>query len=192
MTTLIIDSIQNPRYQAAFARYNVGNLYNKRQSIVGKYMLADWLGQTPATIASGVLFDHGPHGKPRLKSGAFEYNIANSYDKVVLAISKRPIGVDLEKIRPYDYHRINRAFRREEREYLAQFTGDEQTRATLKLWTIKEAVLKLVGMGIPGGVKSMQIDLETLAHANRYGQAIDLEPLYAGADYIGTIAKFAK
>ncbi|MBW1605169.1 4'-phosphopantetheinyl transferase superfamily protein [Lactobacillus sp. Sy-1] len=190
MTKLIIDSIQNPRYQSAFERYNVGQMYNKRQSIVGKYMLADWLRVTPAKVADGSLFESGPHGKPRLKSGASEYNIANSYDKVVLAISDQPVGVDLEKLRPYDYHRIHRAFRSEELAYLAQLTGEQQIWATFKIWTIKEAVLKLVGMGIPGGIRSMQIDLTTFAHANRYGQSIRLEPLYVGTDYVGTIAQF--
>ncbi|UQS87434.1 4'-phosphopantetheinyl transferase superfamily protein [Nicoliella spurrieriana] len=190
MVTLRIDSIQNPRYQATFERYKLGKKYNPRQSIVGTYLLADWLAETPAVIASGRLFDHGPHGKPRLKSGAPQYNLANSYDKVVLAVADQPIGVDLEKIRPYDYHRIHRAFRPEELDYLAGLSGAEQVRATFKIWTIKEAVLKLVGMGIPGGIRSMQIDLKTFAHANRYGQSIRLSPLYVGMDYVGTIAQF--
>ncbi|MHA8263391.1 4'-phosphopantetheinyl transferase family protein [Lactobacillaceae bacterium Melli_B3] len=190
MTTIMLDSIQNPRYQADFKRYKVGNKYNKRQSIVGIHMLSDWLHTDPATIVSGKLFNHGPHGKPSLKSKAAEYNLSNSYDKVVLAIDERPIGADLEKLRPYDYHRVHRAFRKEELDYLASLEGDDQIWATFKIWTVKEAVLKLVGMGIPGGIKSMEIDLSDFAHANRYGQPIKLTPLYAGLDYVGTIAQY--
>lgn len=38
---------------------------------------------------------------------------------------------------------------------------------TLKLWTIKESVLKQVGVGLSGNPKSVHIDLENLQYANR-------------------------
>lgn len=190
-TKIFIDSIQNPKYQDIFKKTDVDfTKYNKRQAIVGNLMLADYMGISIDELLHGDLFYYGDHGKPFLKSKRFQYNISNSYDLVILVVSDQEVGVDIEKLRPFTYKRITRAFTDNELNYLSNLNelieGDE----TLKLWTIKEAALKLVGTGLSGKVKSVDINVDTKKSAKRLDRKIKLTDIEVADGYVGTLATY--
>ncbi len=85
----------------------------------------------------------GPRGKPRLASGALEFNVSHSGTLSLLAFARAPLGVDIERIRPVpDAGKIAaRYFTRPE-------THGEDF---FVLWTRYEASLKAVGekLGAP-------------------------------------------
>ncbi|CAI2644565.1 hypothetical protein AKUH4B507X_13270 [Apilactobacillus kunkeei] len=190
-TEIFIDSIQNPKYQEIFKRADVDfTKYNKRQAIVGNLMLADYMGISIDELLHGDLFYYGDHGKPFLKSKQFQYNISNSYDLVILAASDEEVGVDIEKLRPYTYKRITRAFTDNELNYLSNLNESVEGDETLKLWTIKEAALKLVGTGLSGKVKSVDIDVDTKKSAKRLDRKIKLTDIEVADGYVGTLATY--
>lgn len=190
-TEIFIDSIQNPKYQEIFKRADVDfTKYNKRQAIVGNLMLADYMGISIDELLHGDLFYYGDHGKPFLKSKQFQYNISNSYDLVILAVSDEEVGVDIEKLRPYTYKRITRAFTDNELNYLSNLNESVEGDETLKLWTIKEAALKLVGTGLSGKVKSVDIDVDTKKSAKRLDRKIKLTDIEVADGYVGTLATY--
>ncbi len=190
-TEIFIDSIQNPKYQEIFKKADVDfTKYNKRQAIVGNLMLADYMGISIDELLHGDLFYYGDHGKPFLKSNQFQYNISNSYDLVILAVSDQEVGIDIEKLRPFTYKRITRAFTDKELDYLSNLDESVEGDETLKLWTIKEAALKLVGTGLSGKVKSVDIDVDTKKSAKRLDRKIKLTDIEVADGYVGTLATY--
>jgi len=86
---------------------------------------------------------YGENGKPYLKNSRMYFNISHSDDYVVLAISNREIGVDIEKITPFDERVAFRCFTQQELEMVHE-GGNE---AFFRLWTAKESVMKASGLG---------------------------------------------
>ncbi len=190
-TEIFIDSIQNPKYQEIFKKADVDfTKYNKRQAIVGNLMLADYMGISIDELLHGDLFYYGDHGKPFLKSKQFQFNISNSYDLVILVVSDEEVGIDIEKLRPFTYKRITRAFTDKELNYLSNLDKSKDGDETLKLWTIKEAALKLVGTGLSGKVKSVDINVDTKKSAKRLDRKIKLTDIEVADGYVGTLATY--
>lgn len=81
-------------------------------------------------------------GKPVVGDGAFCFNIAHSGDMIAIAISQNDVGIDIEKMRPYD-SRIAKKFFPEQVENISnsQSPDLEFTRE----WTVFEAKVKLFG-----------------------------------------------
>ena len=92
-------------------------------------------------------FQTGPQGKPYLPGGP-EFNISHSRGHVAVAFSDRPVGLDIELVRPYLEKLPERIFSPEE---LAWFRGRSCTKADFfTLWTLKESYYKFLGTGLPG------------------------------------------
>lgn len=131
---------------------------DKKRTVVGEMLahkaIAEWCGITPENIA----FDIKEYGKPYVKDLPVEFNISHSGDMVVCAIDDKPIGIDIEKIRPIDLTVAKRICTSEELLYLFDRTPTEQdfTYTTdtkiltrfFELWTKKEAYGKLFGYGL--------------------------------------------
>lgn len=79
-------------------------------------------------------------GKP-FKKGV-EYNVSHSGEIAVLAIAKKPVGVDIEKIKDYNKNILSKIASNQEIER-TKSNGDFAV-----LWTLKESLLKCTGTGI--------------------------------------------
>ncbi len=79
----------------------------------------------------------GPHGKPFLSNGEQEFSLSHSRDHVLLGVSDRPIGVDMER----RDRKVPEAVRR--RICLPQ----EIHLDPLQVFTRKECAMKLTGLG---------------------------------------------
>ena len=111
--------------------------------------------RTVLKISSDDEIKYNEHGKPYFEHGKHDFehgthfSISHSGNIAVLAVSKDEIGVDIEKLRAPNAAVIRRCFT--EKEALrAQNSAEEFTR----LWTEKEAVLKLLGTGFSLSPKS--------------------------------------
>ncbi len=138
---------------------------DKKRTVAGEMLarkaIAEWCSVAPESIEFGIK----ELGKPYAKDLAVEFNISHSGDMVVCAVDDKPIGIDIEQIRPIDLAVAKRIFTNEELLYLFGRTPTEQdfTFATnteiltrfFELWTAKEAYVKCVGIGI----KNMKINI---------------------------------
>lgn len=89
-----------------------------------------------------------PDGKPFLHGTGLEFNLSHSGGTVVAAFSTAPVGIDIETPgRPRDYLAIARRFFHPDE---VGSLGSEDD--FLRLWTAKEAMLKLAGCGLAGGL----------------------------------------
>jgi 4'-phosphopantetheinyl transferase len=108
-----------------------------------------------------IRFTLGTRGKPRLADGVLHFNTSDSGDWVVVAVAAEELGVDLEVLRPLHHPTAlaERICTEQELESVLQFPEEQRDAALLRLWTCKEAGLKAIGVGLSGGLRSVEIDL---------------------------------
>lgn len=149
---------------------------DKKRTVAGEMFvrkaIAEWCGVTPESIIFGIK----EHGKPYAKNLGVEFNISHSGDMVVCAVDDKPVGIDIEQIRPIDLTVAKRICTDEELLQLFGHTPTEQdfTYTTdteiltrfFELWTAKEAYGKCMGTGIDNikvDTKRISIKLATVA-----------------------------
>jgi 4'-phosphopantetheinyl transferase len=102
-----------------------------------------------------IRFERGPSGKPYDPADpGLEFNLSHSGHSVALAVGNRPVGVDIELLRPtLDWQPIaKRFFSADEQRWLEGFDSAEQPQQFVALWSRKESLLKATGEGIAGGL----------------------------------------
>ena len=95
------------------------------------------------------------NGKPIVNGICF--NLSHSGDYVICAVSDKPVGCDIEKIKEAPKQIASRAFSQEEIENLEVISGDAYNREFFRLWTRKESYLKMKGIGIRVSLQTLEI-----------------------------------
>lgn len=114
------------------------------------------LGRVLSVPPASLAFVEGPNGKPSaLRDGgpaSVSFNLSHADGMVgvaVLAQPHVPVGFDLERFdRRIQLELADRYFRPEEANWLAGLAPDERPRGFLRLWTLKEALIKATGEGL--------------------------------------------
>ncbi|MBR5088139.1 MAG: 4'-phosphopantetheinyl transferase superfamily protein [Ruminiclostridium sp.] len=99
------------------------------------------------------LFTFGEHGKPFLSQRPdICFNMSHAGERVVCAVSKRHVGVDIQDIRKVS-GRIGKFFlNAAELEQVGTITDEAERNSELcRLWCIKESIGKCTGDGYAGG-----------------------------------------
>ena len=127
--------------------------------ILLRRLMSAYLGDEPQEIE----FAYGSSGKPslvRTPTGLpLHFNLSHSRDRVVVAIARTPVGIDLETPgRLGDFEDLaRRFFSPGEVRALARIPASERLDAFFACWTRKEAYLKLTGRGISSGLKTVEM-----------------------------------
>jgi 4'-phosphopantetheinyl transferase len=113
-----------------------------------RLILSWYLDENPCSIG----FSFNQFGKPRLESVVnLEFNLAHSSNLVLFAFtSSSQIGVDVERvIELEDFDALGNWFlSNNEKELLSSSRSVAKVENFYKLWTIKEAYLKMLGRGL--------------------------------------------
>ncbi len=97
---------------------------------------------------SRLVFSKEEFGKPYLAGfPGFHYNISHTGNAVAVGIHEKPIGVDIEKIKPFDIGIAKRFFCKKEQEYILS-RSEKQAELFYEVWTKKEAFVKWIGKGL--------------------------------------------
>lgn len=105
------------------------------------------------------VFDIATHGKPRFSHlPDIHFNISHCKNAILVAIDQRPIGIDVERIVTPKESLVEYTMTSEEANSIHEAPYPE-IRFT-ELWTQKEALLKLRGTGIQGGLKDALLDVQ--------------------------------
>lgn len=135
-----------------------------------------WLRKSLATALrvseASLTFARTGNGKPWLPQHAdVHFNLSHSGSLAAVAISgERPVGVDIERVagRPEMKHRIAaRFFHPDELAWLTSHTEDYLLHFT-RLWSLKEAWLKMLGTGLTQPLSSFRIVLPAAGRAEVY------------------------
>lgn len=77
------------------------------------------------------------------------FSLSHSGVMAMCAISDRPVGCDVEKIRERDLDIAKRFFTSEEYDLIkSQKTDELQTKMFFRIWTLKESFVKCIGTGL--------------------------------------------
>ncbi|NER84749.1 MAG: 4'-phosphopantetheinyl transferase superfamily protein [Leptolyngbya sp. SIO1D8] len=121
-----------------------------------RYLLAGYLACSPKALS----FAYNVYGKPSLAdSDGLHFNLAHSQDWVVYGVGHPPfLGVDVEQTihRQYLDGLIQRCLTMEEQVTLSP-TAPARLRGFLQHWTVKEAHLKAIGLGLSYPMTEVQV-----------------------------------
>lgn len=109
-------------------------------------VLAQHVGADPGAL----VFETNAHGKPRLAGqGPVHFSLSHSGDRAVLAVSDAEVGADVERLRCFDHLALaRRYFHPTEVAALLDLEGEAQRWAFFLTWTLKESVVKALGLGL--------------------------------------------
>ncbi len=109
-------------------------------------------------------YEFGEWGKPFLKYHPdIHFSLSHSGDYAICSIGDRPVGNDIERVKPGALKVADRFFTSEELDFLYAGQDDEEIMQRMfRIWTMKESFLKAVGRGIslPMGEFSVAVDEE--------------------------------
>ena len=110
-------------------------------------LLREWGMEHPTApaFAAPPSFLYNEHGHPRLETGPF-FSISHCRHAIAVVVSDCPIGIDIESVRPLRHELVAKTMNTVEQALIA--TSAQPDRAFTRLWTCKEALLKLRGTGI--------------------------------------------
>jgi len=124
-----------------------------------RVILSRYLSITPAKIQ----FKTNKYGKPFIydqNPDDVTFNTSHSHEKLLIAICKnRDIGVDIqfESDNIPEMKIANRVFGPVDSSYLAKFSGVELRHKFFRIWTLKEAYCKALGLGFSLPVEKMPV-----------------------------------
>ena len=106
------------------------NRWLAREHLCGVGLIREMLAQKLDNSPGDIVITRADSGKP-LTEGAF-FSISHSGDMVLCAVSERPVGVDVERLRPVPAR-------------LADRFGTQEPEEFFRLWTRMEARVKCFG-----------------------------------------------
>lgn len=129
----------------------------RRQFLAGRFLAKTLLAAATQQTKSSIQFQLAPNGKPYLENSAWHFNLSHSGDLVACALAPQAIGIDIEaSLRPVEHLAIaEHHFSREEFSWLRKRQANQHQKFTA-LWSLKEAYLKALGLGISHDLASMR------------------------------------
>ena len=123
--------------------------------LMGSGLMINFI-KTKYFVDSDVTTDK--HGKPYFVNSDLKFNLSHSGRYVVAAVSDYEIGIDIQK-KKADKHRIaEKNFLQGECSYINAGANDEERHQRFcEVWTLKEAYLKNIGMGLRKPLNSFEI-----------------------------------
>ena len=109
-------------------------------------------------ITENPVFEYNEHDKPSIVGHPeIHFNLSHCKEAAACVVSDQPVGIDVESIREYKEPLVHYAMNDEEVRQIE--ASDNPAAAFIRLWTMKEATLKLIGTGISNDLKTA-IDYE--------------------------------
>jgi 4'-phosphopantetheinyl transferase len=124
-------------------------------------------------------FEADELGKPRL-AGEFgpvglHFNLAHTARLVVMAVARRPLGVDTEQLvaRSVAAGVVERYFTPEERGALAALPDSQRQSRFFAIWSLKEAWIKATGEGLSADFQAVSFDFDDATRARAFAMQGD-------------------
>ena len=101
------------------------------------------------------------HGKPSLaEHPEIKYNLSHANGIAVCLVSETECGVDCEGVRSYRPNVIKRAFSENEKILIENASENEHDLLFFRLWTLKEAYVKAIGIGISYPLNTVEFSFD--------------------------------
>jgi len=124
------------------------NIDDKKRSVCAEMLVKRAISEKCGIKIDEIVIETEDGGKPFCRNAKLQFSISHSGDYAVCAVSEYPIGIDIQKIVPYNPKTAKRVCT------AAEFCEIEKSTVKdaefIKIWTKKEAVMKMCGAGIAG------------------------------------------
>ena len=104
-------------------------------------------------------------GKPYLKDGILQFNVSHSGEYLAIAISEKPVGVDIQGPKEIKEGLYRKVVQREETDLI----GTDRKKDFIRLWTLKESFVKAEGKGLRISLKDYWFEKENGVYFVNYG-----------------------
>lgn len=131
---------------------------DKKRTVAGEMLARKAIAEWGHISEEAIQFGLSEYGKPFAIGLDVEFDISHSGDMVVCAVDNKPVGIDIEQIRPIDLKVAKHICTDEELIYiLGHKPCEERFKHTnnneilirfFEIWTWKEAYGKMLGVGI--------------------------------------------
>ncbi len=131
--------------------------------IAGRGLLRELLGGYLNRPAAALRFSQGSHGKPQLAgeetAAGLHFNLAHSGHRVLYAVARREVGVDLEETDRSvdDAAIIHRVCGLREWAAFQSVPPAQRQKAFFACWTRKEAIAKALGAGFASEWRTLDV-----------------------------------
>ncbi len=137
---------------------------DRHMFLLGRLMARALVARAAGFAPDAWRWREGPHGRPEIDEPAcpWRFNLAHSAGLVVCGLARsRDIGVDVEDLqrRPTDMDVVHRYCSADELDDIVRQPDDGWHERFLTYWTLKEAYLKALGLGISVHLADVAFDL---------------------------------
>lgn len=137
------------REQALKFKHELG----KRLCVLAYQLLKRGLAEVYG-IRENPVFEYNEHGKPMIVGHPeIFFNLSHCKEAAICVVSDQPVGVDVESVRSFNESLVR--YTMNEAEVKEIESAEDQAIAFIRLWTMKESALKLIGTGISNDLKQV-------------------------------------
>lgn len=159
--------LMDPKRRAAVERITHQGV--RESTVCGEWLAKRMLSELSGMPVEEIRLARDHNGKPYVQNLPLYFSVSHSGESVACAVSERPVGLDIEEKRERDVGVARRICSQKELDYVfSQHKGSdplckiytrgqtpcvdekERLRRFLRVWTAKEAFVKLTGEGIKG------------------------------------------
>lgn len=149
----ILDDLESIRLSS------ISHLARRQGFLLGRYTLRMLLAQQSGLDPSRVSLHVETSGKPVSPGSGLHLSLAHTDDRALAAVSRRIVGVDIERIRDKPLALLDYILHPEEREHILSLELG-WPRTLFLCWTLKEALLKATGSGLRKAPRRVRLDLD--------------------------------
>ena len=134
---------------------NTQNSQDAKNMLLGDVLARKEISSISKIDEKNIKFSTNLYGKPYLVDNPNIYfNISHSGNYIVCAISDKPVGIDIEIIKPANLKIAKRFFTTDEYEYVMENQHDYRF---YEIWTKKESITKMLGRGLHMPLSSFSV-----------------------------------
>lgn len=124
-------------------------------------LLAECLNIQGINYTDEEQLDINEHGKPSLKGYPDVYfNLSHAKEICACLVTSCECGVDCENVREYRPRVLKRSYSEIERQTVEALDGAERDLMFFRLWTLKEAYVKAISIGISYPMNEVEFQFE--------------------------------
>jgi len=155
----LVEISEQRREQAVKFKHELG----QRLCVLAYQLLKQGLSEVYG-IRENPQFEYNEHGKPSIVGHPEIYfNLSHCKEAAICVVSDQPVGVDVESVRSFNDSLVHYTMNEDEIREIE--SAEDRAVAFIRLWTKKEAALKLEGTGISKDMKQVlqqkNLDFET-------------------------------
>ena len=125
--------------------------HDKVISLLSELLIRQEAAKEDGLSASDLQFEYNVYGKPYIKNAPYyHFSIAHSQECIVFIHHTEPVGIDMEYISNRRAAIQNSFFTEQEREFIKHSAKADSD--FYRIWTCKEAYVKMLGTGDSSGV----------------------------------------